>query len=345
MKRKIRLLIALLTTGILLITYGSQMIYAADEPDSTEVTEIGLTSSSVSMTYEDEYGNYIPTDNFTVTIPKTLSINPKEDYVYDINVKGTIDADRDVWVCPMDSVILTLTDESLADKYGITTTQTLKNTINKLQYSSEEITGAEGYTQQGVIHKPSLDYEIEAEYTGNMYFFINVINENNVIPSSITQNAYLPHSQEVYKYILKKHLPDEGYTILESSIESAINNFLEYSSSQYSSTYMLTTIEITEDSGFKEYEFYFYETAWITKSTVTKGSTVTNGKYYYTYTTDAPTSNQSTFVIRFKQNKSDNTWRIDISGQTSKRISSPIITTDNLSVDLYLSPRCKLVLE
>lgn len=140
MKKKI---LSVLLTVVCMLTASSVPTYAAEE--STEITEFGSASASVSMTYTDEHGDYIPTDNFTVTIPKTLNINTKEDYVYDINVKGTIDADRDVWVCADESVTLTLTDETLADTYGINKTQTVANTIDKIQYSSEEIVNAEGY--------------------------------------------------------------------------------------------------------------------------------------------------------------------------------------------------------
>lgn len=357
MKRKTRLVAALLTAGILCMAQGSQMIYAAEVPESTEITEVGSTSSSVSMTYEDEHGDYVPTDNFTVTIPKTLNINTKEDYVYDINVKGTIDADRSVWVCADESITLTLTDETLATTYDINKTQTLTNTLDRIQYTSEEI--AEGYIGQGTIAKSPLDYEMECEYAGTLNFYINVINENNIIPGTIQQNGHLRSNTETYLSIIKEHLSEEAYTACEARITSAINNYFNnYSSdaNRYDSNYVIVEVKYStggiSGNPYNFCDISFYETTWNRDATITRSSTVTNGKYYYTYETNVVADKQSAFQIHLRQplSRTDyktptGDWYFDYGGGSTGSITSPITTTDNLSVDLYLSPRCKLILE
>lgn len=322
---------------------------------SEDIHEVGVTTVDVEMNYTDEYGSYIPTDDFTVKIPKTFSINPKEDLTYDVTVQGTIDDDRDVWVCTNDTITLSLVDESLADTYGITKTQTLRSTIDKIQYSSEEIAEAGGYTQQGVIHKTSIDYEIEAKYTGTMSFYINVINEKDIIPEIIQQNGHSRSNKEVYLSIVKEHLSEEAYTACEDRIASAIDAYFNNNYNK-TSNYLIVKVEngVERASSGHSYNYWdisFYGTKQIETSTITRSSTVANGKYYYTYKVDTRSNNHDAFQIHLRQLISDTVqctptgdWQFESGGSVSISFSR-ITTTDNLSVDLYLSPRCKLIYE
>lgn len=330
--------------SIALTTSGIETILAT-EADTTEVSEVGVTTVDVEMSFTDEYGSYVPTDDFTVTIPKTFNINPKEDFVYDVTVQGNIDADRDVWVCTDDTVTMTLTDETLATAYGIRKTQTVSNVLDKIQYKSSEI--VDGYTSQGTIKKSSLDYEVECSYSGSLNFYINVIDEDNTMSGSIQQNGYLCREKNSLINMIKKCLPEEAADSIDFENDQYINMLMEYANQ---SMYCLITVDIRDTYDYDAlYKFNFYYTSDLQSYEITKSATVTNGKYYHTYKlgdTGILNSQYQTNALLQIGKKTDGTWEtVNADENYSNKISGSITTSDTLDIYLYLSPRCKLIYE
>lgn len=289
------------------------------------------------MTYADEQENYVPVDNFTVTIPKTLDVNPKEDSIYNIEVQGTIDADRSVWVCADESVTLTLTDESLASTYGITKTQTLTNTLDRIQYTSEEI--AEGYIGQGTIAKSPLDYEVECEYAGSINFYINVLDDENVLTDSIRQNGFMSYSADIPRAICKACLPEDVYEKMESRLEYTYNNIFPYNTDSFK-------YEEYATYGYCEYgnEVYLIYICVPTtdldkKCQITKRAEIVNGKYAYQIGNDEKT--WTCYEIDINSYAETVTIKSTTTAQAYREFS----TADKYAYFMYLSPRCTYIIE
>lgn len=337
-------------TGLLVaatVLSSAAPVCAEEVTNTTEITEVGSTSSSVSMTYEDEHGDYIPTDNFTVTIPKTLDVNPKEDYVYDVNVQGTIDADRSVWVCADESVTLTLTDESLASTYGITKTQTLTNTLDKIQYTSEEI--AEGYIGQGTIAKSPLDYEVECEYAGSINFYINVIGDENLLENSISQDGYMTMSVDKCRELLQQALPAEIYSAIETSSDYNIESFLQDSylnlALEDTAAILVHYYVYSYNTGYKIYNVNFCSIS--EYPSLKRNTTVSAGKYYSEYTFTAPSQRYFGSTLEITYSPETDSYTAESDSNYTKFGGEQTITENATStvIAVYLSPRCTYITE
>ena len=190
---------ALTVAGVMLGMFTGIPVQAAE---TSQVTAPGTVQTTVKAMYY-----YVPTDTFTVTIPKVISISPDKDTTYDINVQGTIDSDRSVWVCTDDTITLSL-DGQVS---GAESELEVSHTLDKTQFASAEISPDAGYTSQATIGQVDKEYDMECTYSATVTYYINVIGDENVIPEAVQQNGFMAYGGDINRRICKDVLPAEVY--------------------------------------------------------------------------------------------------------------------------------------
>lgn len=153
MLQKKKFLTAALTT--LAMTASMPGVVFAEEAQTQEIT--AGSSTSVTVTYEQA-------STFSVTIPKTITLESNKTASYDVAVKGDIAGNEKVNVSP--SATVTLNDANGKDAVTGTVTQT------KTDFSYTEITASDaGATTKGSISAEGLS---AGDWSGAFDFTINL---------------------------------------------------------------------------------------------------------------------------------------------------------------------------
>lgn len=207
--------------------------------ETSQVTAPGTVQTTVKAMYY-----YVPTDTFTVTIPKVISISPDKDTTYDINVQGTIDSDRSVWVCTDDTITLSL-DGQVS---GAESELEVSHTLDKTQFASAEISPDAGYTSQATIGQIDKEYDMECTYSATVTYYINVIGDENVIPEAVQQNGFMAYGEDINRRICKDVLPAEVYEKIKD--DERLNHHFYSGDAFYRQTTVLGTCTKNSDNTY-----------------------------------------------------------------------------------------------
>lgn len=150
--------------------------------------------------------------------------------------------------------------------------------------------------------------------------------------------------------IIKDYVPEHIFNHYEERITSECNGRAVHDTQNNCSLIIgkekNTYWDYSKSENYIAYDIAWYPTENKTSSTVTKKSIVTNGKYYYTYKYYIPASSTYSSIMSLRYYPTSNTYDISTSSGASKWGSDvTITTTDTMSAELYLSPRCKLIYE